>query len=466
MPIQPTIPEQIVVHLGAPDSDAANITETFPAYIKNVASSEIYPTWPDEAIKANVLAQISVALNRVYTGYYRNRGKNFDITSSPAYDQTYVYQRDIYENISEIVDEIFNSYIRRVGNIEPLFAQFCDGVEIQCDGLTQWGSVELADNGLNYEDILKKFYGNDIEIVRDAPVANIPLATPVIPLREGDSGRNVQLIQTRLNRISRNFPGIPKIASVDGFFDSGTTDAVRKFQEVFGLVQDGVVGKATWNRITFIYNSVKKLYEISSEGLTADELETIYPGSLSEGDSGVGVLSLQYYLAYISLFIPSVLSVEYDGAFGPNTTNSVISYQRTYGLNETGIVDEITWNSIQNTYYDILRSIPYTYEEGLILPYPGRILRTGVDGDDVRALQGYLNYIAKTYTEIPVVTPDGIYGQGTANAVSAFKRIFGINEGNPERVNAVTWNAIINVYDDLYAGNIVNDEQFPGYGIN
>ena len=137
MAFEPIIPEQIVVHLGAPDSDAMNVTESFASYIKNVASSEIYPTWPKEALRANILAQISVALNRVYTGFYRNKGYNFDITSSPAYDQTYIYQRDVYANVSEIVDEIFNSYIRKGDNIEPLFAEFCDGVEVQCNGLEQ-----------------------------------------------------------------------------------------------------------------------------------------------------------------------------------------------------------------------------------------------------------------------------------------------------------------------------------------
>ena len=139
--MEPRIPETIVVHLGSPDSNAANVTVSFADYIKNVASSEVYPTWPEEALRANILAQISVALNRVYTGFYRNQGKDFDITNSPAYDQTYVYQRDIFENVSEIVDEIFNSYIRREGNVEPLFAEFCDGIEVRCNGLYQWGSV-------------------------------------------------------------------------------------------------------------------------------------------------------------------------------------------------------------------------------------------------------------------------------------------------------------------------------------
>ena len=178
MPFEPRIPENIVIHLGAPGSAAQNVTETFPDYIKNVASSEVFPTWPDEALKANILAQISVALNRVYTGYYRTSGYDFDITNSPAYDQTYVYGREIYSNISALVDELYNSYIRRVGNIEPLFAEFCDGVEVNCDGLTQWGSVELAEEGLGYEEILRRFYGNDIEIVRNAPVGDSVVTVP------------------------------------------------------------------------------------------------------------------------------------------------------------------------------------------------------------------------------------------------------------------------------------------------
>ena len=465
MRVLPTIPENITIHLGSPNSDSMNVTESFPNYIKNVASSEIYPTWPEEAIKANVLAQISVALNRVYTEYYRNMGKDFDITSSPAYDQTYVYQRDIFENISRIVDEIFNSYIKRDGSIEPLFAQFCDGVEVQCNGLKQWESVNLANQGLNYEQILKRSYGSDITIVTDVPVENIQGSAPRIPFQEGDSGRNVELIQIKLNRISKNFPGIPKIFPVDGFFDTGTTNAVRKFQEVFNLTPDGIVGNATWYKINLVYNSVKRLSEITSEGLRLNEVQTQYRGILQEGDSGNDVFTLQYYLGYISLFVPSVSFVTADGDFGANTRNSVLSYQRTYGLEQNGIVDEVTWDSIENTYFGILRSIPYEFQSGVILPFPGRVLRIGTEGDDVRALQEYLNYISNTYTEIPKVTVDGVYGQGTANAVNKFTETFGINSG-PNRVNAVVWNAIISVYDDLFQGNIVNENQFPGYGIS
>ena len=464
MPVLPTIPENIVVHLGGPDTDAMNVTVPFSNYIKNVASSEVYPTWPEEALKANILAEISVALNRVYTGFYRNSGKEFDITSSPAYDQTFVYQMDIYENISRIVDEIFNSYIRREGSVEPLFASFCDGIEITCSGLTQWGSVDLANQGLGYEEILRRFYGDNIEIVKNVPIDNIRLPAPETTLAEGDTGPYVELVQIRLNRISSNFPGIPKIERTDGFFDASTKEAVKKFQEVFDLTPDGIVGRATWNRITYIYNSVKKLYSISSEGLKLSELETTYPGELREGDVGEGVFTIQYYLAYIALFVPNVLPITADGSFGEKTRESVKSYQKAYSLNETGIVDEITWDSLENTYFTILRTIPYSFEEGLILPYPGRVLRVGITGDDVLALQEYLNYISNKYPEIGKITPDGVYGEATARAVSEFKRIFDL-PGAPDRVNAVTWNSITNIYDDLYIGNIVREDQFPGYSI-
>ena len=460
----PTIPEKIVIHLGAPDSDAPNVTESFADYIKNVASSEVYPTWPEEALRANILAQISVALNRVYTGFYRNRGKDFDITNSPAYDQTYVYQRDIFENVSDLVDEIFNNYIRREGNVEPLFAEFCDGIEVRCNGLYQWGSVEMAQNGASYEEILRNYYGDNIEIV-SAPIESSRFQAPISPLRIGDSGRNVELMQIRLNRISRNYPGIPKIYPQDGFFDQSTEDAVKKFQEVFNLTPDGIIGTATWNSINYIYNAVKNLYSLNSEGLSISDLETTYEGELKAGDMSRNVYVLQYFLSYISLFYPSVLKPVTDGDFGRGTEDAVKSYQRTFGLLQTGVVNEETWNSIENTYYEILRRFPYEFSSGLILPYPGRVLRIGVDGNDVRALQEYLNYISNTYTQIPKVNVDGSYGPSTAAAVNKFVEIFNLPD-NRSRVNAQVWNAIISVYDDLYEGNIVNEEQFPGYGIS
>lgn len=462
---EPRIPEQIVVHLGSPDSDAMNVTESFADYIKNVASSEIFPTWPKEALKANILAQISVALNRVYTEFYRSRGYNFDITSSPAYDQTYVYGRDIFANISEIVDEIFDSYIRRQEFIEPLFAEFCDGVEVTCNGLSQWGSVSLAEQGQDYYSILKNYYGNDIVIETNVPVENVVGSAPSVTLQEGDTGRDVELIQRKLNRISANFPGIPKIYPADGFFDQSTTDAVRKFQEVFDLDVDGLVGRATWNQIQAIYNAVKKLYSVNSEGLRVTDVSTRFTSTLEEGSSGDGVLSIQYYLSYIALFVPSVIAANMDGSFGPATTNAVKSFQRTYGLPETGVVDRATWDRMETVYFGIVNEIDYEFYGGRILPFPGRILRPGIEGNDVRVLQEYLNFISNSYPSIPKVNVDGIYGPSTAEQVKQFKAQFEI-PGTPDRVNAPVWNAIANIYDDLYNGANTNEGQYPGYEIS
>ena len=218
----PFIPETITVHLGPPDSDAENVTVSFADYIKNVASSEIYPTWPENALRANIYAQISYALNRVYTEYYRSRGYDFDITNSTAFDQSFVRNRDIFESVSRIVDEIFNDYIRRQGFIEPLFAAFCDGREVTCDGLSQWGSVTLANQGRTPYEILTNYYGNDIDIVQDAPIQNITESYPGEVLELGSSGQEVRTIQVQLNRISRDYPSIPKIPEIDGVFGAET----------------------------------------------------------------------------------------------------------------------------------------------------------------------------------------------------------------------------------------------------
>ena len=460
----PTIPDKIVVHLGAPDDNAQNVTESFADYIKNVASSEIYPTWPEEAIRANVLAQISVALNRVYTEFYRSGGRDFDITSSPAYDQTYIYQRNIFANISEIVDEIFNSYIKRREYIEPLFATFCDGVEVNCNGLSQWGSVTLANEGLNAFQILQNYYGDNIELVTNVEVERVDGTAPVTPLREGDSGREIELIQLKLNRISRNYPGIPKIYPTDGFFDVSTTDAVRTFQEVFNLTPDGVVGSATWYRIQNVYNGVKRLQEVNSEGIRIQDISTQYTDVLQEGDASGGVITLQYYLDYISLFVHTVLGTDVDGVFGPSTRDSVISFQRTYNMEQNGIVDRAVWERIENTYYSMISSVPFEFSKGVLLPFPGRVFRIGIQGEDVRALQEYLNFISNSYPSIQKVTVDGDFGPSTAAAVRQFKEIFNI-PGDPERVSVQTWNAITNLYDDLFNGSVAREGQYPGYVI-
>ena len=257
---QPVIPEYIVVHDGvSDDTTAANYWIPYKSYIKNVCSSEIYPTWPYECIVANVLVIISFTLNRVFTEWYRNKGYNFTITSSTAYDQSFVYQRNIFSKISEVVDAFFSQYITKPNIEQPLFTQYCDGQNTYCPGwLSQWGSKQLADNGANYSEILKNYYGYDIYLDIASQVEGIPSSYPGYILQNGSSGNAVRTIQNQLVNISKNYPLIPKVA-VDGIYGNETTKAVEIFQSTFGLPQTGMVDYATWYEISRIYVAVRKL---------------------------------------------------------------------------------------------------------------------------------------------------------------------------------------------------------------
>ena len=459
----PVIPETVTVHLGAPDTPAENVTLPFADYIINVASSEIFPTWPENAIRANVYAQVSFTLNRIYTEFYRNRGYDFDITNSTAYDQSFVAGRDYFENVSRIVNEIFTDYVVRNGSVEPLFAAYCDGVEVTCQGLSQWGTVELANRGLTPFEILQYYYGDDISIVNDAPVMSISGSAPEIPLRLGSGGDEVRSIQIRLNRISDNYPSIPKIAIPDGVFSFDTENAVRRFQEIFSLTPDGIVGPATWYRIQLIYNAVKRLNELDSEGIKLSEVTQQYERELSEGDTGVVVNNVQYLIAYLAQFYETIPSVAVDGIYGSATADAVRSLQRTFGLPVTGAVDFATWDVMYRTYIGFLETIPFKYVEGNVLPYPGVPLRRGAESDTVRLLQEYINFIAGFLPEITPVSVTGYFGEQTENAVIALQELLGIQASGT--VAAATWDAISNLYSDLYNGSRLSEGQFPGYNL-
>ena len=295
-PVTPYVPQRITVHLGAPDSNAQNVTVSFVDYVKNVASSEIYPTWEESALRANILAIVSFALNRVYTEFYRSRGYNFDITSSTAYDQFFVNGRSYFTNVAQLVDDLFNNYLRRPGFVEPLAAKFCNGTTVTCEGLSQWGSQNLAKQGYNSTQILRSYYGN-VEIVTDAPIRGITSSYPGIALRRGFSGPSVVVVQASLNRISQNYPSIPKISPVDGIFGAQTEAAVRRFQEVFDLEPDGVVGKATWYALVRIYTAVTSLSELRSQGQRFYSISWATTNPIRRGDTGVKVEHLQYMLS-------------------------------------------------------------------------------------------------------------------------------------------------------------------------
>ena len=461
MPNTPYIPELITVHLGSPDSNAPNVTLPFSDYIANVASSEIYPTWPENALRANILAQISFTLNRIYTEYYRSRGYDFDITNSIAIDQSFVNGRDIFSNVSELVSELFDNYIVRGNNVEPLFATYCDGVEVTCNGLSQWGSVTLAEQGLTPYEILQYYYGDDINIREAEDVRGITESYPRFPLSVGSTGDNVRRIQIRLNRISDNFPAIPKIPAPYGIFSFDTEDAVREFQRIFNLTPDGIIGKATWYEIQKIYASVKRLNDVSSEGISLEEVSNQFPETLRLGDRGIGVSSLQYYLAYISQFYDTITPTAIDGIFGQGTESSVISAQRTFGLTPDGVVGEATWNAIYNAYLGIVNTIPVKYTEGNAIPFPGVFLRVGIESEEVRVLQEYLSFISGYYPEIPPVNPTGYFGYQTEAAVEAAQSLAGLDPNGI--VGPVTWLEIARLYSDLYNGTRLNEGQYPGF---
>ena len=367
--VTPSIPQYITVHLGSPDSNAQNVTVSFPQYIKNVASSEIYPTWDESAIYANIYAQISYALNRVYTNFYRSRGYDFDITSSTAYDQKFIQGRTIFENISRIVDRIFTTYIRRIGRIEPLAAKYCNGTTVTCEGLSQWGSEYLARQGYNSRGILNYYYGDDIELVENTPITDIRSLYPGFALRRGDSSDSVTVVQRELNTIARNYPAIPRV-DVDGIFGESTERSVRAFQQIFGLTPDGVVGEATWNKLVMLYVGILRLAELDSVGVTIFGSSLEYPQALKLGDENDYVATLQYFLSILSEFYDTVPSVPVTGYFGEFTEDSVKAFQRTVGLVADGIVGRKTWDELYRAYDGVTNTV--LIPDINILSYPGK----------------------------------------------------------------------------------------------
>ena len=442
MPELPIVPEFITVHLGKPSAAARNVRVPFSQYIKNVASSEIYPTWPESSLRANIYAEITFALNRIYTEHYRSRGYDFDITNSTQFDQYYVEGRDIFENISRVVDDIFNDYVVKQGQIQPYFTQYCAQ---KCEGLSQWGTITLANQGYTPYRILQYYYGNDIDIIRNAPIKTNTPTYPGTPLRLGSGGEDVVEIQRQLNRIAVNYPSIPKITESTGYFEQTTQTAVKQFQKIFNLVQDGIVGKDTWYKIKQIYNGIKGLSELYSEGITISEIERKYERLLKLGTRGPSVRIVQYYLQFLSFFNLKLPYVAMDGIFGQETYDAVLTFQSLYGLDVDGIVGRNTWDMIQDAYVGVLNSLPDEYRSYSSLLYPGYIITTGASGKVVEQLQTFLKTIADNNSAVPQVTVDGYYGNQTKNAVLAIQKLQGLEQNG--QVGVLTWNAIVNLYN-------------------
>jgi peptidoglycan hydrolase-like protein with peptidoglycan-binding domain len=446
-----TIPENITVHLGAPDEKAENVTVPFIDYIKNVASSELYPTWPENAIRANIYAIVSIALNRVFTEWYRSRGYNFDITNSTQYDQAFVFNRGIFDTISTIADEIFNDYIVRERRVEPLFAQFCDGRISQCSGMYQWGSVDLAEQGYTPLEILQYYYGTDIEIVENAPVGTTGDTYPG-PLKLGDTGAVIYQLQLGLNDISANYTAIPKIIPVNGVFTPQMEAAIRVFQKTFNLPSTGIIDKATWYRIRYVWVAVRKLAELVSQGLFISEIPR---GSLENLGTLVipRVQLVQYYLNVLSAFYKTIPAVEITGVLDAKTRASIIEFQKTVKLPSTGIIDNATWDAINNTILGIFRTLPPETLQFPRLIFPGIVYKRGSSGPGVVVIQELLAYISSVVpniTKVPFELIDGEFGPITESAVRDFEKEFGLTPDGV--VDEHTWNVLVDVYRNLRFG--------------
>ena len=449
------IPKNITVHLGKPAASARNVTVSFRDYIANVASSEVYPTWPEQALRANIHCQISLALNRIYTEWYPSKGYTFNITNSTSYDQYYVHGRTVFDVMVRITDDIFNTYLRKRGTVNPYYSEYCDGKSVTCPGLKQWGTVTLANNGRSALQILRYYYGSDIEIVRTSNIQSIPQSYPGSPLRQGDSGTAVFTLQRQLNRITKDYPFLGKL-TVDGVFGAKMTATVKAFQKQFNLTADGVVGRQTWYKISYIYVSVKDLAELTSEGEVSSG--TLSDGTwggtvLRTGSTGSAVEQLQFWLNTLAQYESSIPSLTVDGVYGTGTANAVRAFQRKYGLTVDGVVGRATWTEV----YDQFRSIQS--DNGTPNAYPGTALREGASGQNVRLVQFWLKIARTVYPSLSNVTVDGKFGSATTAAVRRFQTYFGLTSDGV--VGRTTWNKLYEVYNDI-ANKLLSSSLRPG----
>ena len=449
------IPKNITVHLGKPAASARNVTVSFRRYIANVASSEVYPTWPESALRANIHCQISLALNRIYTEWYPSRGYSFNITNSTSYDQYYVHGRTVFDVMVRLTDDIFNTYLRKTGTVNPYYSEYCDGKSVTCPGLKQWGTVTLAKQGKTPLQILKYYYGSNIEIVRTNNIQAIPQSYPGSPLRQGDSGTAVFTLQRQLNRIAKDYPFFGKL-TVDGVFGPRMVSTVKTFQRQFNLTADGVVGRQTWYKISYIYVSVKDLAELTSEGETSSG--TLSDGSwggtaLRTGSTGSAVEQVQFWLNTLAQYESAIPSLAVDGRYGAATASAVRAFQRRYGLTVDGVVGRETWNAIYNEF----RSIQS--DNGTPNAYPGTALREGANGQNVRLVQFWLKIAHTVYSRLNDLTVDGRFGAATTAAVKRFQTYFGLTSDGV--VGRTTWNKLYEVYNDI-ANKLLSSSLRPG----
>ena len=411
-------------------------------------------SWPEEALRANIIAQVSLALNRIWTEWYPSRGYSFNITGSPGYDQAYVNGRTVFAVMERLTAELFNTFVQRSGDAEPYFTEYCDGKTVTCPGMKQWGTVDRAREGLNALQILRYYYGNRVQLVTTNNIAAIPSSYPGSPLRRGSTGTNVRILQKQLSRIAKDYPSFGKPA-VTGTFDEATENSVKKFQKQFGLTADGIVGKATWYKISYVYVSVKDLAELTSEGETAEGIQSAggWPGTvLRRGSTGSSVEQVQFWLSDLAQFDSSLVRVSVDGSYGAATERAVRAFQQQQNLTADGVVGQTTWNALYAAWVDAQSDLGGT-------AWPGTALRRGDTGMEVRLVQFWLRLAADNYSALRTVTVDGSYGAATVSAVTAFQSLFGLTADGV--VGRSTWNKLKEV-GLAVANKIVATNVAPG----
>ena len=352
-------------------------------------------SWPEEALRANIIAQVSLALNRIWTEWYPSRGYSFNITGSPGYDQAYVNGRTVFAVMERLTAELFNTFVQRSGDAEPYFTEYCDGKTVTCPGMKQWGTVDRAREGMNALQILRYYYGNRVQLVTTDNIAAIPSSYPGSPLRRGSTGTNVRILQKQLSRIAKDYPSFGKPV-VTGTFDEATENSVKKFQKQFSLTADGVVGRATWNKVSFIYVSVKDLAELTSEGETAEGTQSTggWPGTvLRRGSTGSSVEQVQFWLSDLAQFDSSLVRVTVDGSYGAATERAVRAFQQKQSLTADGVVGQRTWNALYAAWVDAQSDLGGT-------AWPGTALRRGAAGMEVRLVQFWLRLAADNYSAL------------------------------------------------------------------
>ena len=408
-------------------------------------------SWPEEALRANIIAQVSLALNRIWTEWYPSRGYSFNITGSPGYDQAYVNGRTVFAVMERLTAELFNTFVQRSGDAEPYFTEYCDGKTVTCPGMKQWGTVDRAREGLNALQILRYYYGNRVQLVTTNNIAAIPSSYPGSPLRRGSTGTNVRILQKQLSRIAKDYPSFGKPAAT-GTFDEATENSVKKFQKQFGLTADGIVGKATWYKISYVYVSVKDLAELTSEGETAEGIQSAggWPGTvLRRGSTGSSVEQVQFWLSDLAQFDSSLVRVSVDGSYGAATERAVRAFQQKQNLTADGVVGQTTWNALYAAWVDAQSDLGGT-------AWPGTALRRGDTGMEVRLVQFWLRLAADNYSALRTVTVDGSHGAATVSAVTAFQSLFGLTADGV--VGRSTWNKLkevgLAVANKIVAANV------------